>query len=65
MTRKARTKSENLGQWMNVDNDPNKGVVTIKFDAPVMFMQFSPEHARKVAKDLIDNAKIIEGKKMQ
>jgi hypothetical protein len=65
MTRKTRTKSENLGQWMDVDNDPNKGVVTIKFDAPVTFMQFSPEDARKVAKDLIHNAKIIEGKRTQ
>jgi hypothetical protein len=59
------TKSENRGQRMDVANDPNKGMVTIKFDAPVTFMALYPEHARQLAKDLIENAAQIERKKMQ
>ena len=50
---------------MVVANDPNRGSVTIKFDAPVTFMALSPEDARRLAKDLIENATTIERKRMQ
>ena len=50
---------------MDVANDQNKGLVTIKFDAPVAFMAFSPEDARGLAKQLIENAALVERKKTQ
>jgi len=65
MKGKKRSKSENTGQWMNVANDAGKGTVTIKFDGPVTFMALSPEHARQLAKDLLENAEQIERKTMQ
>ena len=56
---------ENSGQCMAISNDPNTGDVTIKFDAPVTFMRFSPEDARRLAKDLIANARKLELKTLQ
>jgi len=65
MKSKKRPKSESKGQWMNVANDPSKGTVTIKFDGPVTFMEFSPEHARQLAKNLVENAEQVDRKRMQ
>ncbi len=42
MKSKKADKSENRGQWLDIANDPNKGMVTLKFDAPVTFMAISP-----------------------
>jgi hypothetical protein len=65
MKRNKLDGAENQGQWMDIANDQNRGLVTIKFDAPVTFMAFSPEDARGLAEQLIENAELVERKKTQ
>jgi hypothetical protein len=53
---------QNQGQHLDVSHDVNLGLVTLKFDAPVTFMRFSPADAKDLAKSLIEAADQLQRK---
>jgi hypothetical protein len=65
MKPKKTVESPPKGRRMDISNNPSKGTITIKFDGPVTFLSFLPEDARRVAEDLVNNAKEIERKRTQ
>lgn len=66
MKTKKRPKLNDPGEWrFDVASDPNKGTVTIRFERPVSFLAFLPDSARQLARDLVEEAKRVDRRRLQ